>query len=187
MAKWKPDEMLLREYRKHISYELYMLDQTYEKLEKSHGQVINNALIESFCIHARNLIEFYRGTGRKDYIKAEHYTGGSYKPKYVAAYTKHLDAKLYEKLNQQVAHLSRDRTTDPEKKIDRAARTKIKEALTKETALFLSNAKEEFGLGVTTQDVPRATIQTSDTPAASSMVTSATTVYDRSSVEDADH
>jgi hypothetical protein len=63
---------------KHVGYELDMLVYTFDKLllverlvERSFqgGQV--NALIEAFCIHARNLDEFFQGSGRADTLKAQ--------------------------------------------------------------------------------------------------------------------
>jgi hypothetical protein len=47
-----------------------MLEETYQKLPNA-DQVINNALIEAFCLHARNLIEFFAEEGRK-YTTAEY-------------------------------------------------------------------------------------------------------------------
>lgn len=43
-----------------LPYELWMLDETFKRLnEPLTDQVIANALIESFCIHARQLIDFF--------------------------------------------------------------------------------------------------------------------------------
>jgi hypothetical protein len=44
-----------REY--HLDYEIWMLEQTYTRLRDD--EVIKNAIIESFCVHARNLLEFF--------------------------------------------------------------------------------------------------------------------------------
>jgi hypothetical protein len=112
-----------------------MLEQTYEQLKGARPGVCRNAFIESFCIHARNLIEFYRGKGE---VNAGHFTAdGIYKPKFVAANSRALGNSLYDKLNQQVAHMTKDRTTDPKKKIGSNDRERIMEALRKETASFL--------------------------------------------------
>jgi hypothetical protein len=45
------------------AYELDMLEDTYRLGRDTQIQL--NAYIESFCIHARNLIEFFRSDGRQ--------------------------------------------------------------------------------------------------------------------------
>jgi hypothetical protein len=47
----------------HYAYELDMLSDTYRLSREAQIQL--NAYIESFCIHARNLIEFFRSDGRQ--------------------------------------------------------------------------------------------------------------------------
>jgi hypothetical protein len=140
MAKRKPDENVLKECRDvHFPYELWMLEETYERLKGLGSGVCRNILIESFCIHARNLIEFYRGSEKNDYMKAKFFTkDGIYKPKHVGDPDGEIGRELYGKLNQQIAHLTKDRTSDPGKKIGHAAREAIFEAIQKETALFVS-------------------------------------------------
>ena len=44
-----------REY--HLNYEIWMVEETYKK--RHADEVIKNALIESFCVHTRNLFEFF--------------------------------------------------------------------------------------------------------------------------------
>ena len=73
---------------KHVGYELDMLVYTFDKLllveplvprSFQAGQV--NALIEAFCIHARNLDEFFQGSGRGDTLKAATFADSRYKPR----------------------------------------------------------------------------------------------------------
>ena len=50
-----PNSPARREY--HLNYEIWMLEETNKK--RHVDEVIKNALIESFCVHARNLFEFF--------------------------------------------------------------------------------------------------------------------------------
>lgn len=62
-------------------------------------------MIESFCVHARQLVDFFesRGTRGKE-ARADDYISG-----YRANYTLRIPRKLYGKLNEQIAHLSLSR------------------------------------------------------------------------------
>jgi hypothetical protein len=171
MAKWEPDNNLLQNYcTQHLPYELDMLAQTYEQLNVTKGRVLVNALIESFCIHARNLIEFYRG---KSDVHASHFTSSKYKPKYVAANANGLGNTLYAKLNQQIAHMSKDRTTDPKKKIGPDDRTKIIQALRLEEARFRSCLNEGCEVGRPIENGVSLNINAGGTPSTSSTFTTA--------------
>jgi hypothetical protein len=70
-------------FRDHILYEVKMLQMTYRLLQEPwYSGWIGNALIESFCIHARALIEFFDcNTSESDeQVCATHFTDGSYSP-----------------------------------------------------------------------------------------------------------
>ena len=100
---------------KHLGYELDMLVYTFDKLllvehlvERSlqPGQV--NALIEAFCIHARNLDEFFQGSGRGDTLKAETFADNEYTP-----LASDKDRKeLVRKINKQISHLTQQHTSE---------------------------------------------------------------------------
>lgn len=134
MAKNQGNHVQLGQYLPHVRYEWNMLARTRNCLQGKHDPVVRNALIESFCIHARNLIEFYRN--KKGYLNAKDFTGGSYKAKFVAPTSGEIGTKLYAKLNQHVAHLTRDRTADPDMKVTSNDRETIFEALRKEQERF---------------------------------------------------
>lgn len=140
MARGRPDNKLLEECREvHFPYELRMLAETYQRLKGLGPGACRNVLIESFCVHARNLIEFYRGSGKNDHMKAKYFTReGIYRPEYVGDPDGAIGRTLYAKLSQQVMHMSKGRTSDPAKKIGSKDRETIFEALRKETALFLA-------------------------------------------------
>jgi hypothetical protein len=62
---------------KHIYYEVKMLNLTAARLEQTADEDFQHALLESFLIHCRNLIDFFAPTDKmkheKDNIVAEHY------------------------------------------------------------------------------------------------------------------
>lgn len=58
-----PDAILMDIIEKHLPYEIDMLRRTHTQLSKideaDEQRAIRNALIESFCIHARSLLHFF--------------------------------------------------------------------------------------------------------------------------------
>ncbi len=102
----------------HLLYEIQMLNQTHHLLDWTDPAlpegVILNALIESFCVHARTLIEVFRqeteatqsGNGKKQWhaLTSGFVQQGQYKD--------------YDRLlNNQISHLGELRERDPGKKI----------------------------------------------------------------------
>jgi hypothetical protein len=62
-----------------LYYELTMLKSTAQKLESTKNEprgVVENALLESFAIHARCLIQFLYGKEKEEYVTASHYVDG---------------------------------------------------------------------------------------------------------------
>lgn len=113
----------------HLPYEFHMLQGTHAMLaNREHDTIIANALIESFCIHARLLIEFFEN---KQGCKAKDFTDGTY-----AAAHLELLGHVKTKLNTQIAHLTDKRTTDPNDKITLDDRSKLLAALEKEANNF---------------------------------------------------
>src|SRR5215475_8272532 len=67
-----------------------------------------NALIESFCVHARNLNEFFLEEGRHWYLlKASSFTDADYRR---PRKTKRR-MMLFKKIDRQIAHLTKKRTS----------------------------------------------------------------------------
>ena len=128
------DEEILRH---HLVYEFDMLQGTYLELDKGgHNQVISNALIEAFCLHARLLIEFFNNRqGRQ----AKEFTGGTYN----AAHINSLGSAK-KKLNTQIAHLTGERTTDDSHKIGPGDRSKLLAALEREAQNFVFHLTPAF-------------------------------------------
>jgi hypothetical protein len=96
----------------HLGHEVEMLRETYKlvneindllKATPDQRRVLRNAMIETFCIHARGLEEFFR----KDCSGS----AKSYASKYDPA---KIDKKLKDKLNMQLAHLIHGRAAGEE-------------------------------------------------------------------------
>jgi hypothetical protein len=96
---------------KHLDYEVDMLNRTYDLIQRiplktDDDWTTHNALIESFCIHARALFEFVsKETNRHEYT----HTGAA------AAYAcKGFYQNHRQPLNQQIAHvIHAGRKSDP--------------------------------------------------------------------------
>jgi hypothetical protein len=130
----------------HIAYEIRMLHFTYQFLRLDalafFNPIMANALIESFCIHARNLLEFFEETTSEsdEQICSCHFTEGDYK----AFVDGELDGTLRGKLHAQVAHLSYNRTKDDKDKIQPADRDVLVQFLSKEVGHFFRHLKSPY-------------------------------------------
>ena len=98
----------------HLGYEIKMLAATLHELPRSTTQVMANALMESFAVHARFLIEFFLSEGPRG---ANAFTSATYKP---FAGARGRVSELNRKLNNQVSHLMESRTAEDGKKINPA-------------------------------------------------------------------
>lgn len=119
---------VLENQLKHVGYELDMLVYTFDKLllveqlvrrSFQAGQV--NALIVTFCIHARNLDEFFQGAGRADTLKAETFADSEYTP--LESDKERKD--LVRKINKQISRLTEQRTSEAKEQIATADRAKL--------------------------------------------------------------
>jgi hypothetical protein len=146
----------------HLPYEFEMLQGTYLALEKGgHDTIIANALIESFCIHARQLVEFFNNQqGRR----ATEFTGGNY----VAAHLGSL-GDTATKLNTQIAHLTGQRTTDDTKKIGPDDRRKLLTALEREAQNFAAHLSQNHK-GIFAPPTPITLIDASAQPCATNHI-----------------
>jgi hypothetical protein len=129
-APASPDELLGH----HLVYEIDMLRETHGKLPDDHT-VLNNALIESFCVHARNLIEFF-GKGAKKY------TDENYRP--FANFKKNLKT-IRHRINVQISHLIyAGRTVKDSEKINDEDRAEILNFLSEAIADFKAHLLREY-------------------------------------------
>ena len=118
-----------KRFAEHLPYEINMLKGTYAATARVPGwignQVVENALIESFCIHARALFEFFsKEGGRHTYTDDKYHDLGGHD-------------NFREILNNQIAHVIHDkRTRDESKKIGSEVRFEMFAALRLELEHF---------------------------------------------------
>jgi hypothetical protein len=133
-----------REY--HLNYEIWMLQETNNK--RHDDEVIKNALIESFCVHARNLFEFFAEEARQytqNYRPFSHITTSKLKG-------------IRTKLNVHVTHVQfQGRTTNDADKINDRDRTEMLNILTDEIKGFKTHLRPQYS-DVKIRDLPRVTI-----------------------------
>jgi hypothetical protein len=118
----------------HYNYELDMLANTYRLLNDHRVQ--QNALIESFCLHARNLIEFFRDEGK----------GQRYTENYIPFSNKKTRiGQLNQLINQQISHLDvKKRTANDSEKISGKERAELITILSTETAEFRKHLRQPY-------------------------------------------
>jgi hypothetical protein len=114
-------------------------------------KILNNALIESFCVHARNLIEFFQ-----DKQSMSTYADPNYKAFRVFDSTK--ISKIYKKLCAQITHLvyqgQQDRTILVSQKIDARDRYEILNILRTEITTFKAHVVTSYTSIAATIPVP---------------------------------
>ncbi len=122
---------LSRILENHLYYEVVRFVSQFEllcvpayraKVDADVAEAIDDALIVSFCSHARNLLEFFFREDRTkfNYTLATDYGSSSYKRR------NDPDAeRLYGQLCAQINHLTNDRTDDGSKKIQAKERNEL--------------------------------------------------------------
>ena len=122
----------------HLPYALDMLRFTFERLRDGEADdVRRNALIESFSIHARSLIDFF---GAGNYIKKTSLLNG--KPDLFK--NGKVSPALIKKLNTQIAHLTLKRTADSQDKIGDLDRQELLDNIRLALQEFEQHLRPEF-------------------------------------------
>jgi hypothetical protein len=126
-------------FERHFLYEVWMLVETRQRLGWAilDDIVVRNALIESFCIHARALNDFFND---KKGAKASWFTLGTYAPSERAADY----GAAISKLSTQIAHLTQRRTSDLSEKVNQIDREILFVNLIDEARNFRRDLKLEF-------------------------------------------
>jgi hypothetical protein len=125
--------------RKHLPYELDMLEHTFHLLHSSddypkkirEDRVVSNALIESFWTHARNLIEFFnqnKGDGLKGVASPQDMTEG------YSADTRMKE--LDQMINVQISHLQYDRPALTEEQLNFPEMDRVRSVIGREVEKF---------------------------------------------------
>jgi hypothetical protein len=101
---------------------------------------IQNALIEAFCTHARNLNEFFLEVGWDHALKASDFTLGDYQSRSNTEERKALIAKI----NKQISHPTDQRTLTPQEKIAESDRTVLYQLLVADFKNFTQHLRPEL-------------------------------------------
>ena len=107
----------------HISYEVIMLNYTFMRLmtfrsATSEEELDRNAFLESFGIHARNLVDFFTKRTRED-----DRTASDYLPAFEAPNQDGIDQALF-RLEQQILRIRTLRKTESRGKFDSRRRAR---------------------------------------------------------------
>src|SRR6266478_3100960 len=138
------DELLLK---CHFVYELTMLRDTYQRCPKEgtiiNDDIIRNALIESFCVHARNLIEFFEGEKNE----SRKYSESAYHP-FSTVMSDIRIGVIKKRLNAQITHLiyhgTHKRTINDSEKINDKDRADIYTIVARENTIFKTHLAQGY-------------------------------------------
>jgi hypothetical protein len=98
----------------HLAHEIDMLFGLLERLIEGVTDIhLSNAAAESFCVHARNLIDFLESKGKVGRARAKAVTN-DYKAFVVGG---KIDKAIMDKIHNQIVHLGLGRTLDREQMI----------------------------------------------------------------------
>jgi hypothetical protein len=124
--------------RQHLTYEIEMLFATQQRLQQGESdRIVRNALIESFCVHARNLIDFLRG--KRSGVTAKAVTH-DYKP-FVKG---EIDKKCRHMIEEQITQLGYGRTANPEQQINGHVQIVLARALAEELIEFQRHVRPGY-------------------------------------------
>lgn len=135
----KPAPHLKEEFfTHHLPHELEMLRATYELARAARPAAEHEALVESFLLHARNLIEFFQDRPTCDF-DPRMFTTGSYQlnKEFVAS-------GVLPRINRQIGHLSVKRTIEEADRLGPRDWALILRALEEEIARFNKALRREY-------------------------------------------
>ena len=124
----------------HYVYELNMLRWTQATLTETPEGFNANALIESFCVHARALMDFYKSRPRQDDVTAQDFTSSG---QFSANGTSQIPSDVRTRVNKQIAHLTASRENAPQK-VDYADRQTLLSAVELDHTAFKSAVQPQY-------------------------------------------
>ena len=119
-------------FDEHLPYEISMLRFTFLELQQPVAGPLGNVLIEAFCLHARNLIEFFKNKDSCDFDPREFTAAGH------RLHKSFLPGALLMRINEQISHLTANRTVISAEKIGPADRLRMFMAIEGEVTRFAS-------------------------------------------------
>jgi hypothetical protein len=127
---------------RHFPYEIDMLRYCFQQLNKDtpRERLMNYVLHESFCVHARNLIDFFYDD-KINRPTARHFTKSDYEP-FGGENPK--ENPIYGRLNEQINHLSWHRTEDDYDNIGPSERKELYDLIEAEIVRFDGYVNETY-------------------------------------------
>lgn len=170
------DEVVEQCFRRHLPYEISMMRELHSELLRGNpSRLIHNANIEAFIVHARNLIEFFKNKEPCDF-DPRLYTELGYEPD-----GNFIDASLEAKINQQVSHLTAERTAVAGQQLGPQQWNEIRSALDAQIKRFEEALKPGY------KDKwlePKPTMITQSPPGATNEISMTSTSSFSSSIDD---
>jgi hypothetical protein len=124
----------------HLPYELLMFYFTHDSLQHPVHILAANAFIESFCVHARNLLDFFHNTKYTDQsqtrLTATHFVAPESEFAKKRPFGQDIGT-LYGKLHAQILHMG-ERSTPIEGKVSPEERQKLFSFIEKDWTSFYS-------------------------------------------------
>ncbi len=143
----RSDKDLLKFIDEHLGYELWMLARTTQilKAESAVDRETNNAVLQSLCLHARNLLEFFysaKRTVRNGDAVAEDYFASPDAWHHICP-QKSFDGlrMIYKRVGEEIAHLTYGRLDVVKKGWDSSA---LYKDISNVARIFLENAQSHL-------------------------------------------
>jgi hypothetical protein len=116
-------------WEEHLPYEIEMMRATYQlAMQGSATQAMHNAMVESLLVHCRNIIEFLKYNPPCDFSPT-FFTESTFRIN-----RNFINKSLYDKINQQISHLTVERTRVTGDKLGPHEWKQIRDAIERELA-----------------------------------------------------
>jgi hypothetical protein len=129
-----------------VPYEIKMMKYAYEELQlPASNSPADWVFIECFCIHVRNLIDFFwedQPLNSKDAV-ARHFTYRCYSP-FAGICPQESTQGIYGKINKQIAHITYDSTEIEAEKIGPDDRKNLYDIIVKEIHNFWQHIRPPY-------------------------------------------
>ena len=135
-------EQKLTYIKKHLPYELEMLRFTHDRLKSPIERLLANALMESFAVHARNLIDFLFNHGddgeysARDFLPEDHPLGAKRSLGAVG--------KPYGRIHEEVLHMGQGRPIAQEDQVGPEERQLLRDAIESRLPKFLDAMLDDY-------------------------------------------
>jgi hypothetical protein len=124
--------------REQLTYELLMARYAYGMMSVPQHQLLWNALFEAFSVHVRGLYAFLKN--EKDQRNAE---ARDFNEKFKVKDAESVRG-AFDKLNRQVLHLGKRRTSDMSKKVDLPQAARILNWIEARVSDFIAELPEKY-------------------------------------------